>query len=208
MSILTPTKERLVLAILACIQFTHIVDFMVIMPLGPQFIRLLGIVPKQFSFLVSAYTISAGIFGFLAAFFLDRLERKTALLMIYAGFIVGTLCCGLSHHYETLVMSRILTGAFGGILFGLSLSIIGDVIPVERRGKAMGLVMSAFSLATVIGIPFSLFFLFKVHGCILRHYRGKKASRQPQTDGQKTGNNFIYHGDLLEKSKFSPKIRI
>lgn len=153
---LTKRKEYFLLAVLACIQFTHIVDFMLIMPLGPQLMRIMGILPGYFTQLVSAYTISAGIFGFLASFFLDRLERKRAILSVYFGFIVGTFLCGLSHTYITLLLSRFITGAFGGILMGLTMSIIGDVIPIERRGKAMGIVMSSFSIATVLGIPFSL----------------------------------------------------
>lgn len=150
-------KERLLLLVLACVQFTHIIDFMIMMPLGPQLMRTFGISPQQFSLLVSSYTFSAGIFGFLAAFFLDKFDRKAALQVIYAGFTVGTLLCGLAHEYYQLLLARIFTGMFGGVLGALVLSIIGDAIPLERRASAMGVVMAAFSVASVVGVPFGLY---------------------------------------------------
>ncbi|MES2836132.1 MAG: MFS transporter [Bacteroidota bacterium] len=150
-------NEKLVLFSLALIQFTHIMDFMIMMPLGPQLMRIFEITPAQFGLIVSAYTFSAGIFGFLGAFFIDRFDRKAALLFIYSGFIIGTLACAVAPTYHWLLAARVFTGMFGGVAGALILSIIGDAIPNERRASAMGIVMAAFSLASVFGVPFGLY---------------------------------------------------
>ena len=150
-------KERILLLILATVQFTSIMDFMIMMPLGPQLMRLFHITPQQFGFVVSAYTISAGIFGFLAAFIIDKFDRKNVLLVIYIGFTIGTFACAMAPTYTFLLLARILTGAFGGVIGALVLSIVGDAIPFERRATAMGTVMAAFSVASVFGVPFGLF---------------------------------------------------
>lgn len=150
-------KERLILFILATAKFTHIMDFMVVMPLGPQLMRIFGISPQQFGLVVSAYTISAGLFGFIGAFFVDRFDRKKALIFCYTGFVIGTMACALSPNYEMLVLTRSLTGAFGGVLGALVLATVGDLYPEERRAGAMSIVMAAFSAAAVIGVPFGLF---------------------------------------------------
>jgi predicted MFS family arabinose efflux permease len=150
-------KEKLILFVLAAAQFTHIVDFMIMMPLGPQLMRIFRINPQQFSLLVASYTFSAGIFGFLGAFVIDRFDRKTAFVFTYIGFTLGTLACGLAPNYFFLLIARILTGAFGGILGALVLSIISDIISAERRASAMGIVMTAFSVASVLGVPLGLF---------------------------------------------------
>lgn len=151
-------KERLLLLILAMIQFTHILDFMIIMPLGPQIKRMFGIEAQQFGFIVSAYTFSAGFMGIWGAFFIDRFDRKHALNISYAGFIVGTFLCGIANSYTTLVLTRVIAGAFGGLIGGLVFSIVADIFPFERRGKAMGVIMSAFSIASVAGVPIGLYF--------------------------------------------------
>ncbi|MFN0048833.1 MAG: MFS transporter [Cytophagales bacterium] len=151
------TKERLLLLALAAVQFTNIMDFMIMMPLGPQLMRTFSINPQEFSILVSSYTFSAGIFGFVGAFFIDKFDRKTAIMIVFTGFTIGTLMCGLSDSYVLLLAARILTGVFGGLLGALVLSIIGDAIPLERRATAMGTVMAAFSLASVLGVPFGLY---------------------------------------------------
>ena len=150
-------RERLLLFTLAAINFTHIVDFMIMMPLGPQLMRLFAISPQQFSALVSTYTFSAGISSFIGAFVLDRFDRKRALLIAYIGFVLGTFSCALAPNYHLLLSARIITGAFGGILSALILSIVGDVIPEFRRATAIGIVMGAFSAASVLGVPFGLF---------------------------------------------------
>jgi DHA1 family inner membrane transport protein len=149
-------RERAVLLTLAAVQFTSIVDFMVIMPLGPQLMRTLHIDPAQFGLIVSSYTISAGIAGVVASSLVDRIGRKAAFLGLYVGFLVGTLLCGLATTYPLLLAARVVTGAFGGVLGGLAMAIIGDVFPDQRRGRATGFLMSAFSLASVLGVPFGL----------------------------------------------------
>ncbi|MDQ3073805.1 MAG: MFS transporter, partial [Bacteroidota bacterium] len=151
------SKEKILLFVLAAIQFTHIMDFMIMMPLGPQFERIFQINPQQFSMLVSAYIISAGIFSLIGAFFIDRFDRKNALLLSYLGFTIGTFACALSPTYEVLMAARIVTGIFGGTLSSLTFSVVGDAIPNERRAAAMGIVMASFSVASVAGVPMGLF---------------------------------------------------
>ena len=150
-------NEKALLWTLAAINFIHIVDFMILMPLGPQLMRIFEIGPSEFSLLVSSYTFSAGISSFFGAFFLDRFDRKKILLWVYVGFMVGTLGCALSPSYGVLLVARVVSGIFGGLTSALILAIIGDVIPNERRGSAMGLVMAAFSFASVMGVPLGLF---------------------------------------------------
>jgi len=149
--------ERLLLFLLAASMFTHIMDFMIMMPMGPQLIRTLDINPQKFSLLVASYTITAGVSGFIAAFFIDRYDRKKTLLFIYVGFSLGTLACSFASTYEVLLLTRSLAGGFGGILGALILSIVSDVVPLERRAKGIGVVMASFGLASVIGVPFGLF---------------------------------------------------
>lgn len=153
---LTARHERWLLLSLAGVQFTHIVDFMIMMPLGPQFTRLFGISDAQFGMLVSAYTLAAGASGLLASSYIDRFERKRLLLWLYAGFALATLACGLAPGYGALMAARITAGLFGGVLGALVQTMVGDAIPFERRGRAMGVVMSAFSMSTVAGVPASL----------------------------------------------------
>jgi len=151
------SKEKLLLWTLAAINFTHIVDFMILMPLGPQLMRIFEITPKEFGLLVSSYTFSAGASSFLGAFFLDKYDRRTILMWVFLGFLMGTLACALSPNYFVLLIARIISGVFGGLTSALVLAIIGDSIPDSRRGRAMGLVMAAFSVASVVGVPFGLF---------------------------------------------------
>lgn len=154
-------KEKALLYTLAIIQFSHITDFMILMPLGPQLMEAFQIKPSEFALLVSAYTFSAGIFGFVGAFFIDRFDRKHSLLFIASGFAIGTIACGFSGSYGLLLFTRAFTGAFGGVLGALILAIIGDVIPNERRASAMGIIMASFSLASVLGVPIGLFLAAK-----------------------------------------------
>jgi MFS transporter, DHA1 family, inner membrane transport protein len=149
-------KENILILLMAAVQFTHIIDFVIMMPLGPQLMRSLNINPTQFGIVVSSYTFSAAISAIIGAFFLDKYNRKTAILFLYVGFIIGTLLCGLSSNYGILVAARIFTGAFGGLLGSLVLSIVADAVPPQERGKAIGIVIGAFSLASVIGIPLGL----------------------------------------------------
>lgn len=150
-------KERLYVLILAAIQIVHILDFVIIMPLGPQFMRIFKINPTEFSSLVSAYTFSAGIVGFLGALYADHFDRKKFLLFNFTGFIVGTYMCAIAPNFAALLIARIVAGAFGGILNACVLSLVADLIPFERRGAAMGVVMSAFSIASVLGVPTGLY---------------------------------------------------
>jgi predicted MFS family arabinose efflux permease len=154
---LTPRREQWLLFTLAGIQFTNIVDFMIMMPLGPQLTQIFGITAAQFGLLVSSYNIAAGISGFAAAFYIDRFDRKRLLLVAYVLFGLATLACGLAPTYESLMAARIAAGIFGGVLGTLAQTIVGDVVPFERRGRAMAVVMSAFSVATVAGVPAGLF---------------------------------------------------
>ena len=151
-----PINEKLLLLVLAAIQFTAIVDFLIILPLGPQYMRVFHITPGQFGLIVSAYAISAGISGVATGFVLDRFDRKRALLVLYLGFTIGTLFCALAPTYPLLVAARVVAGAFGGVAGALILAIIGDVVPEERRGAAMGMVMSSFSVASICGVPIGL----------------------------------------------------
>jgi predicted MFS family arabinose efflux permease len=149
-------RELLLLLTLATVQFTHIVDFMVMMPLGPQFMRLFNVGPREFGFLVSSYTFAAAVSGFVAAFWIDRCDRKHALLALYAGFILATALCGLAPTYELLLATRVGAGLFGGVIGGLVFAIIADVVPYARRARATALVATSFSLAAVAGVPLAL----------------------------------------------------
>jgi predicted MFS family arabinose efflux permease len=151
-----PKSERTLLLLLAAIQFTTNLDFLIILPLGPQYMRLMHLTPAQFNLIVAAYAIAAGISGIAAGFWLDRFDRKSALLVLFTGFAIGTLFCALAPTYHLLVAARALAGTFGGVTGAVILAIVGDVIPEHRRGKAMGLVMSAFSVASIFGVPLGL----------------------------------------------------
>lgn len=150
-------REKWVLIVVTAMQVTHVLDFVIMMPLGPQFMRIFNINPQQFSVLVSTYTFSAAIFGFLGAFISDRFDRKKLLIFLYFGFIAGTFVCALAPTYEVLVLARAIAGGFGGILGATVFSIIGDLVPESRRGAAMGMVMSSFSISSVLGVPAGLF---------------------------------------------------
>lgn len=149
-------RERLVMLVLAAVQFATIVDFMIVMPLGPQLMRALEINPTQFGLIVSSYTFSAGVVGLIASAIADRYGRRVTFLILFTGFLVGTLLCGLAPNYQTLVLARVVTGGFGGILGGITMAIIGDVFPEQRRGRATGSLMTGFALASVLGVPIGL----------------------------------------------------
>jgi predicted MFS family arabinose efflux permease len=155
---LSPRRELLLLLTLAGVQFTHILDFMIMMPLGPKFTSIFSITDAQFGLLVSAYTLAAGASGLLAATYLDKFDRKKLLLVLYIFFGLSTLACGLAPSYNTLMAARIAAGIFGGVLSALSQTIVADVIPYERRGRAMSIVMTSFSVSTVAGVPLGLYF--------------------------------------------------
>jgi predicted MFS family arabinose efflux permease len=146
-----------VIAIIAILQFTVILDFMVLSPLGEQLMSELKIMPSQFAWVVSAYAISAGIAGLLAAGFADRFDRKKLLLFFYSGFILGTFLCGIAPTYNFLLGARIITGIFGGVISSVSFAIITDLFALEVRGRVMGFVQMAFASSQVLGIPIGLY---------------------------------------------------
>jgi len=150
-------SERTLLLLLAAVQFTHILDFMVVMPLGQQLMRELAISPAGFSHLVAAYTLSAGLVGLLTAPFMDRHDRKKILLIVYAGFTLGTLACGLAHTAGQLLAARAICGAFGGVSGATIMSIVSDIVPPQRRAAGMGVIMAAFAVAAALGVPFGLY---------------------------------------------------
>lgn len=149
--------EKIILFCLSAIQFNHIVDFMIVMPLGPKLMRIFQISPDQFSLLVSMYTLAAGVSGFLATFYVDKFDRKKNMLFMFGGFIISTVLCGMATNYEMLLIARSFAGFFGGIMNSLILSIVSDLINYERRGTAMGMISTAFSTASIAGVPLSLF---------------------------------------------------
>lgn len=151
-------RELLLLLTLAAMQFTNILDFMIMLPLGPQFMRIFALDPQRFGFLVSAYTFAAAASGFIAAFWIDRIGRKRALLGLYAGFVVATALCGLAPNYVMLLLARIVAGIFGGVIGALVLTIVADVVPYARRARGTALVAAAFSLSAVLGVPLGLWF--------------------------------------------------
>lgn len=154
---LSPARERVMLFTLMALQFTMIVDFMIMMPLSSQLMAIFDIQPAQFGVLVSSYSIAAGVSSLLASSLGDRFDRRNALLASYVGLLVATLACAYSNTFEILLIARIVAGFFGGVLSSIVLAIVGDVFPPNKRGKAMGIVMLAFSLAAIAGVPLGLF---------------------------------------------------
>jgi predicted MFS family arabinose efflux permease len=150
--------QKFVIAVLAFLQFTVILDFMIISPLGAMMMPALQINPHQFGLAVSAYAFSAGVSGFLAAGFADRFDRKRLLLFFYCGFMLGTLFCALATTYHMLLLARIVTGLFGGVVGSIVMAIATDLFPLEMRGRVMGIISTAFAASQVLGIPAGLFF--------------------------------------------------
>lgn len=150
-------KEKIILFLLAALNFTHILDFMIIMPLGNYLMPFFHITARQFSYLVGAYPITAFLSSFIFAFFADRFDRKKILIAAYIPFLMGTLACGFAPSYEMLLYARIFTGVFGGLIGAQVMSIVADLFKYERRGAATGAVMSSFAIAATVGVPFSLY---------------------------------------------------
>jgi predicted MFS family arabinose efflux permease len=149
--------QKFVVALLSFLQFTIILDFMILSPLGAILLQELHIDTRRFGLVVSVYAFSAGISGILAAGFADRFDRKKLLLFFYAGFLVGTSLCGLAPTYPLLLGARVVTGVFGGVIGSISFAIIADLFPLEMRGRVMGVVQSSFAASQVMGIPVGLF---------------------------------------------------
>lgn len=150
--------QKFIIALLALLQFTIILDFMVISPLGDILMKTLDMTTANFGFAVSAYAFSAGISGLLAAGFADRFDRKKMLIFFYTGFIIGTVFCALSTSYFTLLAARIITGLFGGVIGSVSLAIVTDLFVVHQRGRVMGYIQMAFATSQILGIPVGLYF--------------------------------------------------
>ncbi|MFM0502776.1 MFS transporter [Paraburkholderia caffeinilytica] len=145
--------ERRLLWLLALTQFTIIMDFMVMMPLGPQIMHSFGITPAAFATAVSAYSWCSGLSGLFAATYIDRFDRRRLLLTVYALFALSNLACALASSFPLLLVARAFAGITGGVLGSVIMAIVGDVIPVQRRGAATGTIMTAFSLAAIAGVP-------------------------------------------------------
>jgi MFS transporter, DHA1 family, inner membrane transport protein len=150
-------KERRLIFLLAALNFTHILDFMIMMPLSNYLMPYFSISPHQFSLLVGAYSLSAVFSGILLSSMVDKHDRKKVLLIVYTGFLLGTLACGFANSYNLLMAARLTAGFFGGIIGGQVFSIISDTFPYERRGMAVGSVMAAFAIASIVGVPVSLY---------------------------------------------------
>jgi predicted MFS family arabinose efflux permease len=151
-----------VIVLLAIVSFTIVLDFMVMAPLGDMLMKTMNLNATQFASAVSAYAFSAGISGLLAAGFADKFDRKKLLLFFYVGFIVGTFLCGIATSYHLLLLGRIVTGLFGGVLGSISMAIITDLFSFEQRGRVMGYVQMAFAVSQVAGIPIGLFLANKL----------------------------------------------
>ena len=149
-------SERLIVFLVGAIQFVNIVDFMMVMPLGPYYAEALGISTAHLGLVAGSYTAAAAVAGLVAARFLDRFDRRKALGVALLGLVMGTAAGALAQGLGTLVLARAIAGAFGGPATSISLSIIADTVPPARRGRAMGAVMGAFSVASVLGVPFGL----------------------------------------------------
>jgi predicted MFS family arabinose efflux permease len=159
-SIAAPTGlsgyQKFIVAVIAFLQFTIILDFMVLSPLGALIMPALNVTPSQFGLLVSTYAFSAGLSGLLAAGFTDRFDRKRVLLFFYCGFVLGTLLCALASSYHFLLFARMITGLFGGVIGSTVLAITTDLFEYRVRGRVMGVVQTAFAASNVLGIPLAL----------------------------------------------------
>lgn len=148
--------QRFVVAVLAFLQFTIVLDFMLLAPLGALVLPALNISPSQFGLVVSAYAFSAGVSGFLAAGFADRFDRKKLLAVFYSGFLLGTLLCGLASSYSLLLLARMVTGVFAGVVGSVSMAIVTDLFSFQMRGRVMGVIQMSFGASSVLGVPVAL----------------------------------------------------
>src|SRR5450432_1343996 len=149
--------EVFVIAILAFTQFSVVLDFMVMSPLGDMLMKTMNLKTSQFGLAVSSYAFSAGISGLLTAGFADRFDRKKLLLFFYVGFIAGTFLCAITTSYPMLIAARIVTGLFGGVIGSISMAIIADLFLIEQRGRAIGFMQMGFGASQVLGIPIGLY---------------------------------------------------
>jgi MFS transporter, DHA1 family, inner membrane transport protein len=154
-----PCEDRLtrrhwmLLLVLACVQFCHVLDFIIMVPLGPTLEKSLHVNTRQFGLLVSAYGFAACAAALLMSRWVDRFDRKRSLLLLFGGFIAGTFLCAVAPDYWVLLAGRLIAGGFGGVIGAAVLTIVGDAFPPARRATATGAVMSAFSVASIAGVP-------------------------------------------------------
>ncbi len=158
-AVITPfsSYQKLVVALLSFLNFTIILDFMIMSPLGAIMMPALQMSTAQFGWVVSIYAFSAGVSGLLAAGFADRFDRKKLLLFFYVGFILGTLLCALATNYYFLLVARMVTGLFGGVIGSVVMAITTDLFPFDMRGRVMGFLQTAFASSQILGIPFGLY---------------------------------------------------
>ena len=149
-------RQWISLFTLAAAQFINLLDFMLVMPLGPRFIEKMNISPEQFGHMVASYGFAAFGGGMLASGFIDRFERKRAMLVVFALFTVSTFFCGIADDYTSLVFSRAMTGLFGGVVGSMTMTLVSDLFHESRRGFALGIVAVSFAVASIIGVPMSL----------------------------------------------------
>jgi predicted MFS family arabinose efflux permease len=149
-------NERRLILLIGAVQFINVLDFVMVMPLGPDFAQALGIPAAQLGVVGGAYTAAAALAGIVGSLFLDRFDRRKALGVCLIGLVLGTALGGLAWDLPSLIAARLVAGAFGGPATSVASAIIADAIPPERRGRAMGAVMGAFSVASVLGIPLGL----------------------------------------------------
>jgi predicted MFS family arabinose efflux permease len=156
---LTPFSryQKFVVGLLATLQFAVIIDFMLMAPLGAMIMPALSMSTRQFGLVVSAYAFSAGLSGLLTAGFADRFDRKKLLLFFYSGFVIGTLWCGLAASFETLLLARVVTGVFAGVIGSIVLAIAADLFAPQSRGRVMGVIQTAFAASQVLGLPVGLY---------------------------------------------------
>jgi MFS transporter, DHA1 family, inner membrane transport protein len=154
-------QQQILVFLFAFLNFTHVLDFMIMMPLGVIIMPTLGVNSTEFSYVVAAYPITAFASSLAGFFYADTVSRKKLLLIAYAGFLVGTFLCGMANSYTYLLLARSLTGLFGGLIGAQVLSMIAEAVNYEHRAKAMGILMGGFSLASVVGIPLSMYLATK-----------------------------------------------
>ncbi|RAI99838.1 putative MFS family arabinose efflux permease [Chitinophaga skermanii] len=202
-----------VIVLLAVLQFTIVLDFMVLSPLGAILMPTMHITPSQFGLVVSAYAISAGITGFLAAGYADKFDRKKMLLFFYVGFVVGTMLCALATSYHFLLIARIVTGMFGGVTGAIGFAIITDLFALEIRGRVMGLIQMAFGASQVLGMPIGLklanaynwhapFTLLSVLGVLLGIALLGLKNMPPQAVTERNSNAFVHLKHTISKPQY------
>src|SRR5262249_53278464 len=147
------SRHWMLLLVLACVQFCHVFDFIIMVPLGPALGKSLDINTRQFGLLVSSYGFAACVTALLMSRWVDRFDRKRSLLLLFGGFITGTILCAVAPGYGVLLAGRLLAGGSGGVLGAAVLTLVGDAFPPARRATATGPVMSAFSVASIAGSP-------------------------------------------------------